>query len=124
MYTLFLFAARALGCSPTTAGNELRRGTPPRKSNQRTCSLPILLHRGNGAEWTPQRIIPCVCPQEHYSAKYILSAADALNARHRKKPGTQLRRNCLIYSLIGYTQQIANTPDPVKEPASPCLRHP
>ena len=26
--------ARALGCSPTTIGNELRRGTPPRKSNK------------------------------------------------------------------------------------------
>ena len=26
--------ARALGCSPTTIGNELRRGTPPRKSNR------------------------------------------------------------------------------------------
>ena len=26
--------ARELGCSPTTVGNELRRGTPPRKSNK------------------------------------------------------------------------------------------
>ena len=26
--------ARALGCSPTTIGNELRRGTPPRKSSK------------------------------------------------------------------------------------------
>lgn len=26
--------ARELGCSPTTIGNELRRGTPPRKSNK------------------------------------------------------------------------------------------
>ena len=26
--------ARALGCSPTTMGKELRRGTPPRKSNK------------------------------------------------------------------------------------------
>ena len=26
--------ARALGCSPTTIGNELRRGTPPRKSSE------------------------------------------------------------------------------------------
>ena len=26
--------ARALGCSPTTIGNELRRGTPPRKSSR------------------------------------------------------------------------------------------
>lgn len=26
--------ARALGCSPTTVGNELQRGTPPRKSNK------------------------------------------------------------------------------------------
>ena len=26
--------ARVLGCSPTTIGNELRRGTPPRKSNK------------------------------------------------------------------------------------------
>ena len=26
--------ARELGCSPTTIGNELKRGTPPRKSNK------------------------------------------------------------------------------------------
>lgn len=26
--------ARAPGCSPTTVGNELRRGTPPRNSNK------------------------------------------------------------------------------------------
>ena len=26
--------ARELGCSPTTIGNELRRGTPPRKSSK------------------------------------------------------------------------------------------
>ena len=26
--------ARALGCSHTTIGNDLRRGTPPRKSNK------------------------------------------------------------------------------------------
>ena len=26
--------ARAIGCSPTTVGNELKRGTPPRKSNK------------------------------------------------------------------------------------------
>ena len=27
--------ARAIGCSPTTVGNELKRGTPPRKSTAR-----------------------------------------------------------------------------------------
>ena len=26
--------ARQIGCSPSTVANELRRGTPPRKSNQ------------------------------------------------------------------------------------------
>ena len=26
--------ARAIGCSPTTVGNELKRGTPPRKSSK------------------------------------------------------------------------------------------
>jgi IS30 family transposase len=26
--------AKILGCSPTTVGNELKRGTPPRKSNK------------------------------------------------------------------------------------------
>ena len=26
--------ARAIGCSPTTVGNELKRGTPPQKSNK------------------------------------------------------------------------------------------
>ena len=26
--------ARAIGCSPTTVGNELKRGTPPRKEQQ------------------------------------------------------------------------------------------
>ena len=28
--------ARAIGCSPTTVGNELKRGTPPRKSSPDT----------------------------------------------------------------------------------------
>ena len=28
--------ARAIGCSPTTVGNELKRGTPPRKSSKGT----------------------------------------------------------------------------------------
>lgn len=34
--------ARAIGCSPTTVGNELKRGTPPRKSSKgrKPCALP------------------------------------------------------------------------------------
>ena len=63
--------ARALGCSPTTIGNELRRGTPSRKSSK------------------------------------------------GRAPGY-----CLIHSLTGCMRWIANPPDPVKAPATPCLRHP
>ena len=40
--------ARAIGCSPTTVGNELKRGTPPRKSSKgrkpkRGCSPKIIV---------------------------------------------------------------------------------
>ena len=33
--------ARAIGCSPTTVGNELKRGTPPRKSGKGRKPVPF-----------------------------------------------------------------------------------
>ena len=123
--------ARELGCSPTTIGNELRRGTPPCKSSM--AAMQMLKEKygdrfaqvfktitvDNGAEFAnfaqceswgtevffahpytswerPQNerhnglfraFVPKGTSMQNYSAEYILSAADELNARPRKKLG-------------------------------------
>lgn len=59
--------------------------------------------------------VPKGASLQNYSAEYILSAADALNARPRKKLGYQPQRNCLIHSLTGCTPWVANPSDPVKD---------
>ena len=138
--------ARELGCSPTTIGNELRRGTPPRKSSKgrapgysakhgeavmaamqmlkeeygdRFAQVFKTITVDNGAEFAdfaqceswgtevffahpytswerPQNerhnglfraFVPKGASMQNYSAEYILSAADELNARPRKKLG-------------------------------------
>ena len=58
--------ARELGCSPTTIGNELRRGTPPRKSNKerapstvKRCIVQIGSAAGNRISCLPaERLYP------------------------------------------------------------------
>ena len=74
--------ARAIGCSPTTVGNELKRGTPPRKSSKgrkpgysaRRGEAVYKANRKRSRK--PHRICHC-----------ILAAADELNGRPRKKLG-------------------------------------
>ena len=58
--------ARAIGCSPTTVGNELKRGTPPRKSSPDT---------RQGAEKRPTRLTESVLGNHTESVTALASFA-------------------------------------------------
>ena len=58
--------ARAIGCSPTTVGNELKRGTPPRKSSPDT---------RQGAEKRPTRRTESVLGNHTESVTALVSFA-------------------------------------------------
>ena len=58
--------ARAIGCSPTTVGNELKRGTPPRKSSPDT---------RQGAEKWPTRLTESVLGNHTESVTALASFA-------------------------------------------------
>ena len=78
--------ARAIGCSPTTVGNELKRGTPPRKSSKGR-KPGYSARRGEAAYGLFRTFVPRGVSIEAFSAEYILAAADELNGRPRKKLG-------------------------------------
>ena len=78
--------ARAIGCSPTTVGNELKRGTPPRKSSKGRKPGYSARH-GEAAYGLFRTFVPRGVSIEAFSAEYILAAADELNGRPRKKLG-------------------------------------
>ena len=59
--------ARAIGCSPTTVGNELKRGTPPRKSSPDT---------RQGAEKRPTRL-GCILPTPNAPGQRVFSRCAA-----------------------------------------------
>ena len=196
--------ARTLGCSPTTVGTELKRGTPSRKSNRgrapgysarygeavyranrlRSRKPHKLLFCGSFVSWVAAQVREhkwsldactgyakrhglfladeMVCthtlyneawtgnlpigivelPQavkrkrsqsakprknnmKNYSAEYILSAADELNSRPRKKLGYATPEELFDLFLDQvYSASSKHACPPRGLAASPCLRHP
>ena len=91
--------ARAIGCSPTTVGNELKRGTPPRKSDKGrkpgySARRGEAVYKANRERPQSERhnglfraFVPKGVSMESFSPEYILAAADELNGWPRKKLG-------------------------------------
>ena len=100
--------ARALGCSPTTVGNELRRGTPPRKSNRGrapgySAKHGEVVYRSNRrCSRKPHKLHSCevfvswVVTQVR-TQKWSLDACVGYAKRHGLFPSSEMVCTCTLY---------------------------